>query len=347
MISQQKITVGLVGFGLSGRYFHAPFLSTHPGFELRKVVTSRPDEVATFDPGLSTVSTADELFADDSIQLIFICSPNETHFQYAKAALEHNKHVVVEKPFATNESETDQLLELAEKRGLMATAYQNRRWDSDFLTVKQLIDESRLGDVLDYEARYDRLMPVDSRNQSWKEQPGEGRGSLYNLGPHLIDQALQLFGKPESVSAEVRIVRPNSRIEDLFTIRLGYTGKQVTLKSSLMMHQNQLRFSVHGTAGSFVKGGLDVQEEELRKNRLPNEPSFGYEPTDRWGTLTANGQSEQIESLVGTYGAFYEGLHASLVDGAEPMVKPHEIRQIARVIALAQQSSLEGRTLPF
>lgn len=347
MISQQKITVGLVGFGLSGRYFHAPFLSTHPGFELRKVVTSRPDEVAAFDSSIKTVATADDLFADDSIQLVFICSPNETHFQYAKAALKHNKHVVVEKPFATNESETGQLLELAEKRGLLATAYQNRRWDSDFLTVKRLIDQNRLGDILDYEARYDRLMPVDSRNQSWKEHPGEGRGSLYNLGPHLIDQALQLFGKPQSVSAEVRIIRPNSRIEDFFTIRLGYAGKQVTLKSSLMMHQNQLRFSVHGIAGSFVKGGLDVQEEELRKNRLPNEPSFGYEPTDRWGTLTANGQSEQIESLRGTYVAFYESLYVSLVDGAEPMVKPHEIRQIARVIALAQQSSLEGSTLPF
>ncbi|GAB3041213.1 Gfo/Idh/MocA family oxidoreductase [Spirosoma pulveris] len=347
MTSQQKITVGLVGFGLSGRYFHAPFLSTYPGFELRKVVTSRPDEVAAFDPSIRTVTTADDLFADDSIQLVFICSPNETHFQYAKAALEHNKHVVVEKPFATNESETDQLLELAEKRGLLATAYQNRRWDSDFLTIKQLIDQNRLGDVLDYEARYDRLMPVDSRNQSWKERPGEGRGSLYNLGPHLIDQALQLFGKPESVSAEVRMIRPNSQIEDFFTIRLGYPGKQVTLKSSLMLHQNQLRFSVHGTGGSFIKGGLDVQEEELRKNKLPNEPAFGIEPADRWGTLTANGLSEQIESLPGNYGTYYAGIHASIANGADPLVKPHEIQQIARVIALARQSNLEGRTLSF
>lgn len=344
---QEIIRVGLVGFGLSGRYFHSPFLSVHPGFQLKKVVSSRSDEVAAFDPTLTTVATADELFTDDSIQLVFICSPNETHFQYAQAALEHGKHIVVEKPFATNEQETDQLLELADKQGLMATAYQNRRWDSDFLTVKQLIGQNRLGDVLDYEARYDRLMLVDSRNQSWKERPGQGRGSLYNLGPHLIDQALQVFGKPQSVSAEVWMSRPNSQIEDFFTIRLGYPGKQVTLRSSLVVHQNQLRFSIHGTAGSFIKSGLDVQEEELRQNLLPNTPQWGYEPTDRWGTLTSSGESEQVESLPGNYSAFYTGVYESIVNGAKPVVKPHEIQQIARAITLARKSSNEGRTIAF
>ncbi len=347
MIPQEKITVGLVGFGLSGRYFHAPFLSAHAGFELKKVVSSRSDEVSAFDPGLTTVATADELFADQSIQLVFICSPNETHFQYAQAALEHGKHIVVEKPFATNERETEQLLELAEKRGLIATAYQNRRWDSDFLTIKALINQNKLGDVIDYEARYDRLMPVDSRNQSWKERPGAGRGSLYNLAPHLIDQALNLFGKPESVSSEVRLIRPNSQIEDFFTIRLGYPDKQVTLKSSLMVHQNRLRFIVHGTAGSFVKSGLDVQEEDLRRQLFPNMAQWGYEPNDRWGILTSNERSEQIESLPGNYSAFYSGLYESIAHGASPIVKPHEIQQIARVIALARQSSLNARTLLF
>ncbi|GAB2587393.1 hypothetical protein GCM10027190_40520 [Spirosoma areae] len=197
-MSNNEIDVGLIGFGLSGRYFHAPFLSVYPGFRVKKVVSSRPADVAAFDPTIKTVTSVDDVLADDAIQLVFICSPNETHFQYAQAALKHDKHVVVEKPFALTESETDQLLELADKRGLVAVAFQNRRWDADFLTIKRLLSDGRLGNVLEYEARYDRFMPV-SDHQSWKERSGEGRGSLFNLGPHLIDQALHLFGPPESV----------------------------------------------------------------------------------------------------------------------------------------------------
>lgn len=346
-MSHEKINVGLVGFGLSGRYFHAPFLSVHPGFYLKKVVSSRASEVAAFNPELQTVGSAGELFADESIRLVFICSPNETHYSYAKTALEHNKHVVVEKPFAITEQQTDELLALASQRGLMITAYQNRRWDADFLTVKQLIQNNKLGNVIDYEARYDRYMPAYPANQSWKEIAGEGRGILFNLGPHLIDQALHLFGKPHTVTAITRSIRPNSQVVDFFTIELGYDDKQVTLKSSLMAHQNHLRFMVHGTTGSFSKGGLDVQEEWLRKDLLPNVPNWGYEPNQNGGLLTSEGHSEQIDSLPGNYGAFYAGLYDSLVNGAEPVIKPHEIQQITRVIALSEQSSREGRRLHF
>ncbi|WP_338877415.1 Gfo/Idh/MocA family oxidoreductase (plasmid) [Spirosoma sp. SC4-14] len=343
----KKIGVGLVGFGLSGRYFHTPFLLAHPGFLLKKVVTSRSDDVVAFNPSIETVFTVEELLVDDSIDLVFICSPNETHFQYARAALESNKHVVVEKPFALNEQETDLLLSLAKKMGLVATAFQNRRWDADFLTIKQLIATNKLGEILEYEARYDRFSPVINHSLSWKESPNEGHGSLYNLGPHLIDQALQLFGQPQTVFADTRIMRPHSRVVDWFTILLGYTSKQITLKSSLMARHNHLRFILHGTKGSFTKSGLDVQEEQLRQSQLPNTPHWGYEPAANWGLLTRESQSELIESEPGNYSPFYSGLYEAIVNGADPIVKPHEIQQIAHIISLVNQSASEGRSLTY
>ncbi|UFH53473.1 Gfo/Idh/MocA family oxidoreductase [Spirosoma sp. KNUC1025] len=341
------INVGLVGFGLSGRYFHSPFLSVNPKFNLKKIASSRPEAVRAFDPSIEWVATADELFADPAIDLVFICSPNETHADYARKALEQGKNVVVEKPFALSESEAVQLLELAQRQGLLATAYQNRRWDSDFLTIKRLLAEGALGTLIDYECRYDRFSPVPPNSQSWKELPGAGRGNLYNLGPHLLDQALHLFGKPDTVQATVRIIRPNSQVTDYFDIKLGYADKIVRLESSLMIYQNQLRFSLHGTEGSFLKGGLDAQEERLRLNQLPNIPDWGAEPADRWGTLYREGRADIITSLPGNYTPFYDNLYDVLVNGAEPAVTPADIQQLARVIELAIESSQTQRTLPF
>lgn len=341
------IHVGLVGFGLSGRYFHAPFLSVNPRFKLKKIASSRPDAVRAFDPAIEWVATPEELFADEAIDLVFICSPNETHVSYARQALERGKHVVVEKPFALHEHEAVSLLELAAKQGLMATAYQNRRWDSDFLTVKKLLAEGALGTLLDYECRYDRFTPVPPNAQSWKEQSGVGRGNLYNLGPHLLDQALQLFGKPDTVQGIVRIIRPNSDVYDCFDIRLGYTDKVVRVESNLMHYHNQLRFSLHGTEGSFLKGGLDVQEERLRVDQLPNQPNWGMEPEDRWGTLYRDGKAATIPSELGDYTPFYNNLYEVMVNGATPAVTPADIQLVARVIDLAMESQQTQRTIPY
>jgi len=343
----QVIQVGLVGFGLSGRYFHTPFLTVNPRFHLKKIASSRPDAVRQFDLSIEWVATPDELFADPAIDLVFICSPNETHVDYARKALEQGKHVVVEKPFALTEREAIDLLELAQKQGKLATAYQNRRWDSDFLTIKRLLADGALGTLVDYECRYDRYSPVPPNSQSWKEQAGTGRGNLYNLGPHLLDQALHLFGAPETVQGTIRILRPNSHVPDYFDIKLGYADKVVRLESSLMMYQNKLRYSLHGTEGSFLKGGLDPQEERLRTNRLPNEPDLGIEPDDRWGTLYRDGQAEIIESAPGNYAPFYDNLYEVIVNGAQPEITPTDIQQLARIIDLAQESSQSLRTLPF
>ncbi|CAG5069563.1 putative oxidoreductase YdgJ [Dyadobacter sp. CECT 9623] len=345
-MSSKILNVGLIGFGLSGRYFHAPFLSTNPGFKIKTVVERTKNDAQAFDPEIGNARSVDELLSDESIDLVFICTPNETHFPYAMDALENGKHVVIEKPFAATEEEARQLFAKAEEKGLVLTAYQNRRWDSDFLTLKKLLAEGKLGDIVEYESRYDRFREVVP-TESWKEKKVPVGGNLYNLGPHLIDQALVLFGEPETVTADVRAVRPNSEIDDYFDIRLGYKDKLVIVKSSLMVYENKLRYVLHGTKGSFIKGGLDPQEETLRKDILPDTQPWGVEPEDRWGTLYSEGASAIIESEAGDYASFYQNVYDAIVNNAELAVKPEEILRTTRVIDLAIQSSDEKKVLNY
>ncbi|MCF2488391.1 Gfo/Idh/MocA family oxidoreductase [Dyadobacter sp. CY347] len=345
-MASRILNVGLIGFGLSGRYFHSPFLSTNPGFKIKTVVERSKNEAQEFDPNIGNARSVEELLSDESIDLVFICTPNETHFPYAMDALENGKHVVIEKPFSATEEEARQLVAVAKEKGLILTAYQNRRWDSDFLTIKKLIAEDKLGDIVEYECRYDRFRPVVP-TESWKEKSVPVGGNLYNLGPHLIDQALVLFGEPLTVTAEIRSVRPNSEIDDYFDVRLGYADKLVIVKSSLMVYENFLRYNLHGTKGSFIKGGLDPQEETLRKNVLPTEKPWGVEPENRWGKLHSEDFTGIIESEAGDYAPFYQNVYDAIVDGAELAVKPEEILRTTRVIDLAIRSSREKQVTTY
>jgi scyllo-inositol 2-dehydrogenase (NADP+) len=345
-MSSKILNVGLIGFGLSGRYFHSPFLSTNPGFKIKTVVERSKNEAQEFDPSIGNARSVDELLSDPEIDLVFICTPNDTHFPYALDALENGKHVVIEKPFAATESEARQLVDLAKEKGLILTAYQNRRWDSDFLTLKKLIAEGKLGDIVEYESRYDRFREVVP-TESWKEKSVPVGGNVYNLGPHLIDQALVLFGEPETVTAEIRTVRPHSEIDDYFDIRLGYKDKLVILKSSLAVYENHLRYVLHGTKGSFIKGGLDPQEETLRKNVLPTEKPWGIEPEDRWGKLYSDAFTGIIESEAGDYAPFYQNVYDAIVSGTELAVKPEEVIRTARVIDLAFESSNDKKVMVY
>ena len=345
-MSSRILNVGLIGFGLSGRYFHAPFLSSNPRFKIKTVVERTKNEAQEFDPSIENARSVDELLSDPSIDLVFICTPNDTHFAYAMDALENGKHVIIEKPFANTEQEARQLTELAKEKGLILTAYQNRRWDSDFLTIKKLLGEGTLGNIVEFESHYDRYRPVPVAN-TWKEKEVPGGGNLYNLGPHLIDQALVLFGPPLTVFADIRTLRPGSEIDDYFYIQLGYADKSVILKSSMLVFHNQLRYVLHGTKGSFIKGGLDVQEETLRQYLLPTSEPWGYEPEDRWGQLYTQEVSQVVESEPGNYMPLYDNLYDAIVNGEELAVKPEEILRTARVIDLAFQSSKEKRTLNF
>ncbi|QRR01804.1 Gfo/Idh/MocA family oxidoreductase [Dyadobacter sandarakinus] len=346
-MSSRILNVGLIGFGLSGRYFHSPFLSTNPGFKIKTVVERTKNEAQEFDPEIGNARSVDELLSDASIDLVFICTPNDTHFGYALDALENGKHVVIEKPFANTEDEARQLFDLAAEKGLILTAYQNRRWDSDYLTIKKLIEDGKLGDVVEYECRYDRFRPVAVAANSWKEQAGSGYGNFYNLGPHLLDQALTLFGDPLTVTADIRTIRPNSEIDDYFDVHLAYADKVVNLKSSLMAYENFQRYMLHGTKGSFVKGGLDPQEENLRKDILPTQKPWGEEPENRWGRIFSDEYTGIVKSEAGDYAPFYQNVYDAIVNGAALAVKPAEIIRTTRVIDLAFQSSSERKVLNY
>lgn len=345
-MSERVLNVGLIGFGLSGRYFHAPFLAANPRFRLKTVVERSRNEAQEFDPAIQNARSVDELLADESIDLVFVCTPNDTHFSYAMDALENGKHVVIEKPFANTEEEARQLFEVAERNGLVATAYQNRRWDSDFLTIQKLIQEGKLGDIVEYESRYDRFRP-EVLADTWKEKQAEGSGNVYNLGPHLLDQAFVLFGTPLSVTATIKSIRDNSSVDDYFTIQLNYDNKVVVVKSSLMVYENSLRYAIHGTKGTFIKRGLDVQEETLRQDILPDSEAWGMEPEDRWGTLHSDEHTGIIQSEAGNYMGFYDSVYESIVYGKVPVVKPEEILRTTRVIDLAFESNERQTTISY
>ena len=216
----QPIRAGIIGFGLSGRYFFAPFLTAYPGYILRAFVTSQTDEVQKAYPGTIVYSTVEDLLTDDAIDLIVVSSPNFTHFDYAKAALTAGKHVIVEKPFTVTLAEADELIDLARVQNKMLIPFQNRRWDGDLLTIKKLIEENTLGDILEVESRFDRYRP-DKERVDWKNDAHPGVGNLYDLGPHLIDQALYLFGKPDLVMGDIRKHRPHGNNNDYFEILLN------------------------------------------------------------------------------------------------------------------------------
>ncbi|OIN56947.1 oxidoreductase [Arsenicibacter rosenii] len=339
------ITVGLIGFGLSGRYFHAPFLHTNPNFTLTKVVERHRNDAQLFDPSIVTVRSHEALYSDPDIDLVIVGSPNDTHFSYAKAALEAGKHVLIEKPFTNTSAQARELLDLAQAKGLVAIPYQNRRYDADFLTIRQVLASGKLGEINEYEGHFDRYRPVVL--DSWKEHEPDGGGNLYNLGPHLLDQAIVLFGLPEAVSGDIRMIRQGSTNDDYFEIRLFYPDKRVIVKSNMMAPENHLRYIIHGSAGSFVKSGLDIQEETQRKDILPDTPDWGHEPASQYGTLTTEAGRETIESVAGNYHTFYNNL-AAAIRGEQPAeVRPEQIYAVIRIMELARQSSQEGRVLAF
>ncbi|WP_128544482.1 oxidoreductase [Larkinella soli] len=341
----RTIQVGLIGFGLSGRYFHAPFLTVNPHFKLAKVVERNRNEAEAFDPSIKTVRSHEDLLGDPGLDLIIVGTPNDTHYPYAKAALEAGKHVLIEKPFANTAGQARELLDLARDQGLVAIPYQNRRYDADFLTIRKLLQDNRLGDVVEFEAHFDRYRPDVLNN--WKDQDPEGGGNLLNLGPHLIDQAVCLFGIPEAVQGEVRTIRKGAKLDDYFDIRLFYPDKRVLLKSSMLAPDNSLRYVIHGTRGSFVKHGLDIQEETQRKNILPDTPDWGREPESQYGTLTTADGRTTLPSEAGNYHHFYDNLYAAIVGEKPQEVTPEQIHAVIRIMDLAWESTRERKVMAF
>ncbi len=329
-----KINVALVGFGLSGRYLQAPFFAVHPDFNLHSIVTSRP-EAQTLFPSVQRVGALADVLADPAVDLVSICSPNETHAGYARQCLLAGKHVLVEKPFAATAAEAEAVIALARQQGQHLFAFQNRRFDSDFLTLKMLLDSGRLGDLLRYEAHYNRFKPV-LNPKKWKEAPGDASGILFDLGSHLIDQCVALFGAPRNVRGEAYTQRPGSGIDDAFDLWLDYGQLKVHLSSSLMVREPSPRYVLHGTRGSFVKPGIDPQEDHLKAGRLPGEPGFGVEDEAWSGILyTENGEqpvTEKIETRPGNWMVLFQNIADVLRRGAEPLIRMEEIVEQLRII---------------
>jgi predicted dehydrogenase len=337
------IRVGLVGFGLAGRVFHAPLVSSVEGYELVSVVERTTDLAEARYPGIRTVRTLEELLLDSSLHLIVIATPGSTHFDFAHKALEAGKHVVVDKPMALHSAEIAQLAEFAVSRKLLAVPFQNRRWDSDFLTLSQVIHEDSLGRIVGLESRMDRWNPGHPR-KPWKNTLEEG-GLLLDLGTHLVDQALVLFGKPLGVSAEVDRERDGEGSNDAFTIRLRYAGHRVTLGANMLSSIPGFRYSLRGTKGSFRKHGIDPQEAALGKITHIASSTWGHEPVSEWGIkhidLDGGIDTETVESIPGDYRQFYIRLREAITNGARPPAAATEAWRTARVLEWAVQSSKE------
>ena len=348
----KKLKVGLIGFSIGGHVFHAPFIAENPDLELYKVTARKPEQqqmLAERYPDAIGVMSADDIINDPEVDIVAIATSNDVHFSFAKAALEAGKHVVVEKPFTNYSAEADELIALAKEKNLVLSVHHNARFHSDFKTVKKVIESGRLGRVVNYEARYDRFRNF-LRAGAWREENLPGSGIHYDLGAHLIDQALLVFGKPIAVFADLRIQRDGAKTIDDFEFILSYPGLKVSLKGQMLAKISTARYAVYGMNGCFVKWGVDPQEALLRDGVQPSQHlDWGKEDPAYQGTIAVleNGTDveEKIESEWGTGQDFYKNI-VSAIQGSEDLyIKPEQARDVIRILELAEQSWAEQRTI--
>ncbi len=361
----QEISTAVIGYGLGGRVFHAPFVSAVPGLRLATIMQRKGDEAARAYPSVKISRSLDEVLTDPAIALVVVSTPNETHFALAKQALAAGKHVVIDKPFSTTSEEALELGALAKSKGLLVVPFHNRRWDGDFLTVKKLIAEHAVGRLVTFESHFDRFRPIPREN-TWKEAANPANGMLFDLGPHLVDQALALFGPPAAITASVRSDRDQTAIEDAFDITLHYPnysgipgkGLLAHCRTSYLACDNAPRFLLHGTAGSFSKHGLDPQEPALvggaKVPTLGSPEPWLPESESAWGKLTvapvpadpATLITRQVKTEPGDYRGFYANVRDAILGAAPLAVTPEDGYRTIRLLELARESSAATRTLP-
>jgi scyllo-inositol 2-dehydrogenase (NADP+) len=339
MDKNNTIKTALLSYGMSGYVFHGPLLSAHPDFEIVSVYHRSKENIPHPFP---VTHSPDDVFNNPEIEVVIVNTPNSSHFEYASRALKAGKHVVVEKPFTVTAAEAGDLIKIARHHNRVLTVFQNRRWDGDFLTVKKILDEKLLGKVVEFECHYDRFRNIVD-TASWKEGGSPGTGVIYNLGSHMLDQVLTLFGKPMYVDARIGVQRPGAVVNDYYDIRLGYDGLTAIVKSSYLVREPGPRYMAHGTLGSFVKYGLDPQEEDLKAGKIPGSSGWGEEPQSEWGMLHTEIERtvvrKQVATLPGNYLGFYDNLAAAIRKGNELLVKPEEAMLVIQVIEAAISSS--------
>jgi predicted dehydrogenase len=347
----KPIQTGLASYGMSGSVFHAPFLNIHPMFEMRTIVERTKNKARERYPNVHIARSYDELLADPEIRLVVVNTPDVTHYEFARQALSAGKHVIVEKPFVFNANEGEELIALAKEKGLMLAVYQNRRWDGDFLTVQQVLRSGVLGRVVEFQSSYQRYRNYIQEG-SWKEKAaGHHRvGLAYNLGSHMIDQSVRLFGLPQAVYADISRLREAGEVDDYYHIQLIYPNVKVSLRGGYLMREQTPRYCIHGTKGSFVKYGLDPQEEMLKAGITPDIPDWGAEKEQDWGILNTELEGGlhfrgKVETLRGNYGAFYDDIYDALQMLRPATTDASGVLPVIRLIEAAFRSVQEQRVI--
>ncbi|HRP55696.1 oxidoreductase [Agriterribacter sp.] len=348
-MSKKRIRAGLAGFGISAKVFHLPFINALTDkYELVSILQRKGNEAQEKYPSVKIVRDIDELVDDPEIDLVVVTTPNDTHFPYAKKALEAGKHVVLEKPFTNTTREARELVNIAKHSGKALSVYQNRRYVSDFRTMKEILDKKLLGEIHEFEAHYDRYR-MEARPAAWREAPLPGSGILYDLGPHIIDQALCFFGMPAAVTADIRMQRPHAKVDDYFILWLDYDFTKVILHAGMLVREPGPRYMIQGTRGSFIKYGEDPQEARLRAGELPVGEDWGMEPEEMFGLIHTEKEGKTIKekypSHKGSYADYYNELYESIVNGLPVKEKPEHGYNTIRIIELAIQSNNEKRTI--
>lgn len=346
----QKIKIGMAGFGKGGRIYNAPIIASLEEFEIKKILTSSKENIEAAGKDFHEAEVVDDfdlILQDPEIELVVITTPNHFHKEFAGKALRAGKNVVVEKPFTPSTEEADELIQLAKNQNKILSINHNRRFDSDFQTVQKLLWEQKLGEVVLYEAHFDRF-----RNEvkaGWKEnEENPGSGILYDLGSHLIDQALVLFGNPVEIFADIRIQRKDAEVPDYFELLLFYPNLKVSLNAGMLIKEPGPTFSIHGTKGSFVKYGDDPQEEKLKAGIKPkNISNWGAELESTWGKLNTIAGETIVKSERGDYRKFYKNIYSAIRAKENLLVTPKQARDVIKVIELATKSNVEKRRIPF
>jgi len=349
---RNNIQVGLIGYGMAGQVFHAPMITSILGLHLSKIRETKLDNIALAKrryPSVTIVDNSEAILSDPDIDLIVIASTNTTHYPLAKQALLNGKHVVVDKPFTISSKEADALIKIAKKNKKLLSVYHNRRWDSGFKTVQKIILEETLGNIVEVEIHFDRFRP-NLKEDAWREQNIPGSGILYDLGSHLIDQSLIFFGNPLSLIADIRLQRPGVKVDDYFQVEFYYDNLKVILKSGMLIKEIGPQYILHGDKGSFIKYGLDVQEEALIAGEIPNKTAnWGEEPEKLWGKLTLdkNGSTiiTRVKSEAGDYRGYYQNIYLSILGESELAVKPEQARDVIYFIELAKKSAKDGQMI--
>ena len=346
----QKIKTALLSYGMSGKVFHAPFLELHPGFELIGSWERSEKRIQEDYPETKSFPSLESILEDATIDLVIVNTPIATHFEYAKKVLLAGKHAVVEKAFTTTVAEAQELDALAKENRLKLSVFQNRRWDSDFKTVKKIIDDGMLGDIVEAEFHFDRYNPVLSPKQH-KESANPGAGILKDLGPHIIDQALFLFGMPEAIFADIRFIREATLVDDYIDILLYYPDFRVRIKAGFFVREPNPAYFVHGKKGSFLKHRGDVQEDELKLGKKPNLDSWGTENVGNEGLLHTEIDGKIIREIVptlqGNYYNFFEGVYQSIAFNKPEPVSAHDGVNVMQIIEAAIISNENKKIMPI